>query len=631
MAIQEDITILPELKISPEDEDLVAKAYNRLLRWENDNDAYYTAALNCRKTLHLKDPDQDGNGEYETIQLQTLLSTFKHSVADQIDNMPEARMEPERPNMQAVAEDLTDVVKFIMMQNGYDSKLHRQFVEDFYGVGTCVAQVVWDPDMANGDGDVAIIRWPLESFVWDSSSENIQEARAIMKVSWHPLEWFKAHYEKGAYVGDEAGGQYGAHALPASQETVDDTEGKALLVEYWWRTYDRKKRKYTINCAHMAGGVLLEKYENVYAHGLYPFVAAPFSRIEGQPVGQSMVDELRPMMQYVNRYARYVDENIRMSAKIRMLVNKGAGIDEEALADWDRNVIQGDRIGEEAVRWLQSKPLNGMAVQQMLQFQTDIKQDSGQNQFTRGETAGGVTAATAISALQEAGGKITRMHNSALNQFFKDIVTQVLWLVSEFYTDKQVRMITGKDGNQRLVDMSADHLMGEETISEETAAQLSALPEDQQMEVLQTARRRTRRARRGKGVLPPPPYTVQIQVQRRNPLRIQAENELFIQAYTMSAQAGQTFPLHLLFELLNVDGKERILPILREADQQAQLLAQLQQQNAELQQSVENLQNVVDEQGKALRGTAGQPATAERVSQEQQVAPEAAMGGAAEM
>ena len=108
------------------------------------------------------------------------------------------------------------------------------------------------------------------------------------------------------------------------------------------------------------------------------------------------------MMRYINRYARYIDENLRMSAKARMLVRKESGIDTKALADWSSNIITGDNIDPSSIQWLQSKPLSGMAVQQMLQFQTDLKQDSGQNQFTRGETAGGVTAAQAISALQEA-------------------------------------------------------------------------------------------------------------------------------------------------------------------------------------------------------------------------------------
>lgn len=624
MEKRDEVLTLP-LEVSEDEKKLVSLVYSRLMRWSADCDDYHAHAKAARETLMLRDPDQDGNGHFETLQLQSLLSTFKNAVADQMDNMPEARMLPERAGLEKVAEDLTDVVSFVYAQNHYDSTLHREIVEDFIGVGTAIGQIAYDQDMLNGEGDIAIIRWPVEAFVWDNMAAEVQEARALMKLSWHPLEWFKAHYpERGAYVGDDA--SHEGLATPKSQEGIDNEEGKALLVEYWWREYNAKKRKYTVNVAYLAGGVLLEKFENVYAHGMYPFVVAAFNRIPGQMVGMGMTDELRPMMQYVNRYARYIDENLRMSAKIRMLVNRAAGIDEQELADWTQNLIHGDKIGEDSVRWLQAKPLNGMVVQQMLQYQTDIKQDSGQNQFTRGETAGGVTAASAISALQEAGGKISRMHTSALNSFFRDMTVQVMWLVNEFYDDRKVRLITGVNGDRREVDMSAAHLMGDEVLPEAVQANLDSLTPEQQEQILSGVREKRRKKRRSKGVLPPPPYTVQVQVQRRNPLRVQAQNELFIQAYTMAAQAGQQFPLVLLFEMLNVDGKERILPILQQVDQQTQMLQQLQAENQRLMQSEANLKQLAMEQSKALAGNVGQSAEAQEPMQEQQVSPEIAMG-----
>ena len=128
------------------------------------------------------------------------------------------------------------------------------------------------------------------------------------------------------------------------------------------------------------------------------------------------------------------------------------------------------------------------------------------------------------------------------------------------------------------------------------------------MEAVRAMYRRDRGKRR-KEALPPPPYTVQIQIQRRNPLRVQAQNDLFIQAYTMAAQAGQVFPLTLLFELLNVDGKERIMPVLQSVDQQTQMLKQMQQGIQQLQQENETLKKAVADYGKSIRGTQGQSGT----------------------
>jgi hypothetical protein len=324
----------------------------------------------------------------------------------------------------------------------------------------------------------------------------------------------------------------------------------------------------------LAGGALLERAEKVYDHGMYPFILDVYTPVDGYPVGDGMIQELVPMMRYINKYARYIDTNLRMSSKARMLIKRDSGIDKTAMADWSKDIIEGDRIDNEAMQWLQHPPFTGMVTNQMIQLQTDLKYDSGQNQFQRGETAGGVTAASAISALQEAGSKITRLRTAILNQGFKKIVEQIMWLMSQFYTEDRVRMIAGVDGKPREVSLSAKYLFGRDT----------------------------------KGTAPPP-YTVQIQIQRRNPLRIQAQNEMFIQAYSMAAQAQQVFPLSVLFELLNVDGKERIMPVLRETEvvtqqmqQMAQQIEQMGAENEQLKQGITNLQGLNQKYAQAMRG-----------------------------
>lgn len=559
--------------LSEDDQQLRDEAYSRLRIWADGCREFHDRAREARKIMLMQDPRQDEGrpGKERTIQVQTLHSTITNCVADQMDNMPEARMLPERPDLQQVAEDMTDVVQYVLRLNDYENK-HRQMAEDLFVAGTVVVQVVWDDDMDNGEGNIAIIRWPVESFLWDPKAASMQDGRAVMKISWHPISWYRSHYpETGIYVGADDR-QHGDIGKPdAMSDELSGDEPMAMLMEYWWREYDAKNRRYKVNVAYFAGGALLDKAMNVYDHGRYPFDMAVYDRIEGSPAGEGLVMELAPMMRYINRYARYIDENARMSAKIRMMVRKNANIDQEALADWNENLIAGDSIGEDAVRWLQSKPLNNTVMNQMLQFQTDIKQDSGQNQFTRGETAGGVTAASAISALQEAGGKITRLHTQELNQAFARIAEMIAWLISQFYTGKKTRMVTGRDGQQREVNMSAAHLMGEE-----------------------------KGKGKSKGPLPAPPYTVQIQVQRRNPLRVQAQNELILQAYQMSVQNGIPFKLTDLFALLNVDGKDRIIPQLAIAEAQADQMAQLAQQAQQLQAENDALRKTVQSYSQSM-------------------------------
>ena len=604
--------------LSDEDKLLVSEAYRFLRIFMDGCKDYHQKVRDNRDIVRMKDPYQDTGkkmeGEPRMLQLQTLKSTFNNCVADQLDNMPEASLLPERPGLESVAEDMSDVVRFVFNQNGYE-ELHRRRVEDYF-ICTALTQIIWDADMDGGKGNVAIDRWPIENFLWDPQEPDIQNARALIKFTWHPRSWFAAHYpDKAQYIGSDDA-EYDEHSLNSALTSISGDEDRAMLLEYWYRKYDAKKHRYTINVAMLAGGALLDHKTNVYDHGMYPFVMEPFNYIEGQPVGDGLIDQLAPMMRYVNRYAHYIDENTRMAAKNRLLVRKNAQLDMDALTDFDQNIIEGANIDDESVRWMQSKPLNNMAAQQMLQFQTDIKQDSGQSQWTRGETAGGVTAASAISALQEAGGKITREHTLMLNQGFKKIVEQVLWLVCQFYTNRQEQMITGKDGKSREVLMAASHLRGDDAPPEEMPPEEvlmkidELLPGEGGMPGLGSMirdRAKKKAAKRRKNNLAPPPYTVQVQVSRRNPLRVQAQNELFIQAYTMAAQAGQQFPLKMLFELLTVDGKDRIMPVLEEVDQQTQMIQALIQENAQLKESNANMQGTLQDYNQKMLAGAGAP------------------------
>ena len=552
--------------LTDEEKELLETIYDRLEIFEQQNREYHEAAKKSRKILHMEDPDQDNgatiakNGK-KTLQLQTLKSTINNVVADQMLSMPEAKLLPEIPEMQDAADDVQDMVHYVVYCANDFEQMHYRRCEDFYAPGTAVTQVAWDPDMAYGKGEIALIRWPIEAFLWDPTAERLEDCRAVMKVSWHPLSWYKEHYpETGKYVGCDDG-EHNNVGMSDSQEDAEhqDDEKRALLVEYWWREYNAKTRRYTINVAYAAGNALLDVDKDVYAHGMYPFVIDVHDSIEGSLVGEGLVSELAPMMRYINRYMSYIDMNLRMASKGRLLVRKESGIDREALADWENDIIEGNVIGPDSIQWLQNQPFNSMINQMMMQLQTDLKQDSGANQFTRGETTGGIVSGKAINSLIQAGGKVASMRTEQLKYGFKQIIEQVIWLMAQFYDDDRVMMITGRP---TAIQVDTQRLFGRKT----------------------------------KGAVNPPPYTVQIEVSSRDPQRVANQNQMFMEAYTMSAQAQQFFPLSSLFQILNLDGKDKILPVIQANEtyqqQMQQMQQQLEQMGQQMQQMAEENQNL---------------------------------------
>jgi hypothetical protein len=295
--------------------------------------------------------------------------------------------------------------------------------------------------------------------------------------------------------------------------------------------------------------------------------------MEGRMMGEGLVHELAPMMRYINRYMAYIDMNMRMSSKGRLLVQRGSGIDREALVDWQNDVIEGDKITPESIQWLSNNPFNQSIVSMMTMLESDLKADSGSNQFTRGETTGGIVSGKAINSLIQAGGKIASMRTEQLKYGFKMIVEQIVWLMAQFYDDNRVIMITGRSANRGRIDP-------------ETGEQIRAIRVDTKKLF----------GKKTKGAANPPPYTVQIEVSSRDPQRIANQNQMFMEAYTMSAQAQQFFPLSSLFEILNLDGKDKILPVIRSnetyQEQMQQMQAQLEQMAAQMQQMQDENQNL---------------------------------------
>jgi hypothetical protein len=307
-----------------------------------------------------------------------------------------------------------------------------------------------------------------------------------------------------------------------------------MLMEYWYRTFDGKN--YQINVAYFAGYTLLGKEEKIYTHGMYPFVMDVHSTIEGQPVGDGLVSELIAMMRYINRYAKYIDTNARLNSKGRMLVRNDSGINVADISNCDKDTITGDKI-EKGTNWdwIDGPQLSPMIFNQMMNMQSEMKQDSGANQITRGEPAGYQMSGKAYSLLAPAAGKISQMRLETLNDGFKQIIWQILCLISQYYKADRYKRIVGDDKQYAFFKKG-----------------------DQ------------------------PKYTVQVEIKQKDPQRIDAQNQMFVQMFTMAAESQQPMLVSTLIEIMNFDGKDRVLPVVRAAEARTDQIKMLQEQNVQL-------------------------------------------------
>ena len=183
----------------------------------------------------------------------------------------------------------------------------------------------------------------------------------------------------------------------------------------------------------------------------------------------------------------------------------------KTIIEWEGNDIR------EVMQTVQASPLNGQVYEMMCYMADAMKQDCGQNQFTRGEGGLNVTAGTAIHYLQEAGGKITRWHTERFKDAFRRMVEQILWVLSEYMEPgRKLRIVGGWNSSggmrERIIELIAPSKNG--------------------------------------GALPRPAYTVRVQVQKNNPSQIQADNEFLMQAVKICADAGKPLPPESVIRLM---------------------------------------------------------------------------------
>lgn len=507
----------------------------------------------------------------------TLNSCIDNAIADQVDNMPEARMAPEREETAKSSEELTDIVSYVLYHAGWPGQ-YQKIMEDAIVTGTGIAQVFWDDDLEDGEGMVNVSMWHPEDFYPDPRYENLQDGRGCFKVTRTTVAWVEEHYPdaKGYVGGDRYNTDYEA------QPDVPDGDIETTLLEFWYKRYDAKKRKTRVHMALLAGRALLfssetgygaenkdEYKEGVYAHGMYPFVMFKYRDVFRKPFGTGMIHDYKDTQHAIDRCLKFIDDNARQSSKQKHFVRRGSGINIDDIANYDKEIVEWDGSDiREVLQTVQANPLNGQ-VYQIMQYMVDtMKQDSGQNQFSRGEGGLGVTAASAIQSLIEAGGKLTRWHTEQFKDAFREMIEQVIWVLSEYMkSGRKLRIVGGWDNTENMdgkfIELYAADYEGDK--------------------------------------LKKPAYSVRVQVQKNNPLQNQAHNEFVQQVAQVCAQYGTPMEPSVIVRLMrDVPNKTAVLKAITENGTMHQQMQQMQAQIQQMQQQIAGQQAVIESDAKAL-------------------------------
>ena len=175
--------------LSEKGQELVRRAYELFEFFREKLEPEHTEMQEAREMRQLRQSSRS----YTAPPSMTLNSCVDNVIADQIDNMPEAVLVPEREETEDSANEMSDVVGFVLYQAGWPGK-YQKIMEDAVVTGTGVAQAFWDEDMMDGEGMVNVIAWHPEDFYPDPLYENIQDGRGVFKTTNTTVAWVEEHY-----------------------------------------------------------------------------------------------------------------------------------------------------------------------------------------------------------------------------------------------------------------------------------------------------------------------------------------------------------------------------------------------------------------------------------------------------
>ena len=389
-----------------------------------------------------------------------LFNSIANKHADAMDNYPEPNVLPRAADDEETAKVLSKILPTVLEQCDYETVYSDTWWRKLK-TGTGVKGIFWDPTARKGLGEISIRSVNLLMLYWEPGVEDIQDSPNLFSLSLANSDQLEAQYP-------QLKGHTG-HSLDVAKYIHDDsidTADKSVVVDWYYKKAQPGGQTVLHYCKY-CNGIVLYASENdpqyaesgFYDHGKYPFVFDPLFREEDSPAGFGYIDVMKDTQTAIDEMNHAMDENVKLASKLRFVVSDSAGVSEEELADFSRDIVHVvGRLNSDTFMPLQTSVLSGNCITYRDDRVNELKEVSGNRDVSQGGTTSGLTAASAIAALQEAGSKLSRdMLKSAYRSFAKECYL-IIELMRQFYDEQRVFRVTGETGQTEYTPFSAAQL-----------------------------------------------------------------------------------------------------------------------------------------------------------------------------
>ena len=408
------------------------------------------------KLRHWQQMEKTGQGGNPADPQPTsgwLVNCILSKHADAMDCYPEHTVLPREPGDREESGKLTRILPVILKKNGFKRTYSSAWWYKLKS-GCAVYGVFWDAGKLNGLGDISIRRMDLLNLFWEPGVTDIQDSPHFFSTELQDREALEERYLQAKGKADRGGWTLSRYLY----DDAVDTSGEVLVVDWYYHTRENGRR--VLQYCKFVGDTVLYATENDpdmrnrgwYDHGRYPFVFDVLFPEEGTPAGYGYVDLCKSPQKQIDLMNQAILKNTLASATPRFFVRSDGAVNENEYADWTRPFVHTNgNLGSDSIAPIQTAGLDSVYVAILQSKIAEMKETAGNRDVANGGTAGGVTAATAIAALQEAGGKLSRNMIDDGYEAFSDVVTLCIELIRQFYSLPRQFRLLGVMGQEEFV------------------------------------------------------------------------------------------------------------------------------------------------------------------------------------
>jgi hypothetical protein len=310
--------------------------------------------------------------------------------------------------------------------------------------GTSFMKTWWDPGAKDGEsqGDICYAPvTPFHLYVPDLREEEIEDQPYLINAYTKPVAWVERFYDMKVNPDAVAANEILSDAYLNLNTGVTTNPDSVLCIELWAKPGAHRLIP-DGGTVHIIGDQIVAK-GGMYAHGMYPFTK--FTHIPtGKFYGESVINDLVPLQREFNRTRSQITEAKNRTAKPQFIAATGS-VDPKKWTTEPGLIIE-YRPGMPEPKPMPIQPLPAYVINELDRHIMDMSDISGQHEVSKGSAPPGVTAATAISYLQEQDDSLLSHTYADIEDGWESIAKQTLQLIVQFWDMSRMVKTTGNDG-----------------------------------------------------------------------------------------------------------------------------------------------------------------------------------------